>query len=101
MADTELHRVPGWSADQVARLAKSWINSAEQVVAISATSGGFKSLAEQLKVSEDEARRLVDLARAALTPETRAEMEQPFDSNERGLGALSPGKEEGKKTGDR
>ena len=69
MADTELHKVPGWSADQVARLAKSWINSAEQVVAISATSGGIKSIADQLKVPEEEAQRLVDLARAALAPE--------------------------------
>ena len=98
MADTELHKVPGWSADQVARLAKSWINSAEQVVAISATSGGIKSLAEQLKVSDEEALRLVDLARSVLSPEARAAMEQPFDSNERGLGALRPGKEDTKKT---
>ena len=72
MADTELHRVPGWSADQVARLAKSWINTAEQVVAISATSGGVKSIADQLKVPEEEAQRLVDLARAAVAPEDDA-----------------------------
>jgi hypothetical protein len=96
MAETELHRVPGWSADHVARLAKSWINSAEQVVAVSVTSGGIQSLAEQLKVPEDEVRRLVGLARAALSPESRAEMGQPFDSDERGLGALRPGKEDGK-----
>jgi hypothetical protein len=67
MTDTPLHLVPGWSADQVARLAKSWINSAEQVVAISMTSGGIRSLAEQLKVPEAEAQRLVELARAATT----------------------------------
>ena len=75
MAQTELAKVPGWSAQHVARLAKSWIDSAEQVVATSATSGGLRLLAEQLEVSEEEAHRLVSLARAALTPEARAQMD--------------------------
>ena len=94
MAQTELHDVPGWSADHVARLAKSWINSAEQVVAVSVTSGGIASLAQQMHVSREEAQRLVDLSRAALTPEARAEMGQRFDSDQRGMGAISPGKED-------
>jgi hypothetical protein len=97
MAETELHKVPGWSADHVARLAKSWINSAEQVVAVSATNGGLQSLAQQLGVSEEETRRLVDLARAALSPEVRATMGQKFDSDDRGMGARPPGKEDGNK----
>lgn len=102
MAETELHKVPGWSADHVARLAKSWINSADQVVAISATSGGVQSLAQQLNVSEEEAARLVGLARAALTPEIRTEMGQRFDSDDRGMGAVRPGKEDSNTpTGDR
>lgn len=95
MAQTELHSVAGWSANHVAQMAKSWITSADQVVAISVTSGGVESLAEQLHVSEDEARRLIGLARAALSPEARAEMGQVFDSDERGMGALHPGKEGG------
>jgi hypothetical protein len=100
MAQTELHDVPGWSADHVAQLAKSWINSAEQVVAVSVTSGGIESLAQQMNVSREEAQRLVNLARAALTPEARAEMGQRFDSDQRGMGAISPGKEDdGKKPG--
>ena len=92
MAELELGNVPGWSAHHVARLAQSWIGSVEQVVAISATNGGLQSLAEQLQVGEEEARRLVSLARAALTPEARQRMEQRFDSDERGMGALQPRK---------
>jgi hypothetical protein len=94
MAETQLSEVPGWSAQNIALLADLGIDSAEQVVAISATSGGLHSLAEQLQLSEDEARRLVSLAREALAPETRAEMDQPVDTDERGLGALPPRKEE-------
>ena len=94
MAQTELHNVPGWSAEHVAQLAKSWINSAEQVVAVSVTSGGVASLAQQMNVSKEEAQRLVNLARAALTPEARAEMWQRFDSDQRGMGAIAPGKED-------
>jgi hypothetical protein len=96
MSETDLHKVPGWTADQVERLAKSWINSAEQVVAVSATNGGLASLAQQLGVSQEEARRLVDLARGALSPEVRATMGQKFD-DDRGLGAMPPGKEDGSK----
>ena len=93
MAQTELDKVPGWSADHVARLAKSWISSAEQVVAISVTTGGVKLLAQQLDESEARTRSLIDLARAALSPEVLREMGQPFDSDDRGMGAMSPGKE--------
>jgi hypothetical protein len=95
MAEIELHKVPGWSAEHVSRAALSWISSAEQVVAISVTSGGVQSLAEQLAVSTDEAQRLVHLARAALSPESRTEMGQRFESNDRGMGARSPEEEGG------
>jgi hypothetical protein len=102
MAQTELHTVPGWSANHVAQLAKSWINSAEQVVAVSATSGGVQSLAQQLNLSEEEAQRLIALARAALSPEARAEMGQRFDSDDRGMGVMQPRKEDGNSpTGDK
>ena len=99
MAETELHRVPGWSADNIARLASSWITSAEQVVAVGVTAGGVRSLAEQMGISEKETQRLIALARTALTPEARSEMGQRFDSNDRGMGALQPGKE-GESTGN-
>ena len=100
MAQTELSKVPGWTATHVAQMAKSWITSADQVVSVSVTPGGVASLAEQLHVSEDEARRLIGLARDALTPEARAEMVKVFDdSDERGMGALRPGKEGGNTPG--
>ena len=101
MAQIELQSVPGWSANHIAQMAKSWITSAEQVVSVSVTPGGVESLAEQLHVSEDEARRLIGLARDALTPEARAAMGQVFDSDERGMGALRPGKEGGNTPGSK
>jgi hypothetical protein len=86
MADTPLTNVPGWTQEHVDRLAQSWITSAEQVVAVSATPGGLRSLAEQLGVSEDEAQPLVEAARNTLRPGVRAEMEAPVDTSEYGLG---------------
>ncbi len=96
MAETELQTVPGWPPELVARLAAVWINTADQVVAVSATPGGLQSLAQQLQVPEDEARQLVKLANAALSPPARAAMAQPV-TTDRGLGALGvlkPTKEE-------
>ena len=92
MPDTQLEKVPGWSEDQVARMKKSWITTAEQVVALSATEGGLRSVSEQLKISEQEARRLVDSARLTLDPAVRAEMETPVDTSQYGLGVLPPRK---------
>lgn len=95
MAEIELRNVPGWTAEYVARLAKSWISTADQVVAVSVTSGGLQSLADQLSVSVEVAQQLVHHARAALSPEARMEMGKRFDSDDRGMGALGPGKEDG------
>jgi hypothetical protein len=94
MADTPLEAVRGWSPDQVARMKAAWITTAEQVVALSATASGLQSLSEQLQMSRDEARRLVDLARSVLSAETRAEMEQTADTSDYGLGAVRPPGEE-------
>lgn len=91
MSETPLENVPGWSEYHVACMRKSWITTAEQVVALGATSNGLHSLAEQLHVSEDKAWQLLDFARAVLSPDVRAEMESPVDTRERGLGALHPG----------
>ena len=90
MADTPLTDVPGWTGKYVERAASAWITTADQVVGLSATPGGIRSLAEQLEVSEDEARRLVEAARATLSPAMRAELETPVDTSEYGLGALRP-----------
>ena len=86
MADTPLHDVPGWTDERIERLAQAWITTAEQVVAIGATPGGLRSLSEQLGVPEDEAGGLVEAARNALQPAVRAEMEEPVDTSEYGLG---------------
>jgi hypothetical protein len=90
MADTPLESVPGWSEGQVAQMKQSWITTAEQVVALGATRNGIRSLAEQLEVSEDEARGLVEAARAKLAPATRADLEKAVDTSEYGLGVLPP-----------
>jgi hypothetical protein len=91
MSETPLESVPGWSAAHVARMGASWITTAEQVVALSATDGGVSSLAAQLEVPEDVVERMVDSARARLAPTVRAEMEHPVDTSEYGLGVHRPG----------
>jgi hypothetical protein len=90
MADTPLDTVPGWSDEHIAHAAKAWITTAEQVVAITATPGGIRSLSEQLHLPEEETRRLVEAARAQLSPATRAEMETAVDTSQYGLGARPP-----------
>lgn len=90
MSDTPLEQVPGWSADHIRRANASWITTAEQVVSLSAAERGLQSLAEQLEVDPDEARRLVESARAQLAPAVRAEMEERVDPRDYGLGARPP-----------
>lgn len=97
MADTSLKGLPGWTDAYVERLAQSWITTAEQVVAVSATEGGLRSVAEQLGVPEDEARHLVESARAELPPAVRAAMDRVVDTSEYGLGVLRPpGEDQGR-----
>lgn len=90
MEETPLEHVPGWSGDQVARLKEAWITTAEQVVALSATTHGLRSLAEQLDVTQEQARKLVDSAGSTLTSAVRAQLEKAVDTHDRGLGALPP-----------
>ena len=88
-----LTQMPGWSSDQVARMARIGVSTAEQVVAVAATSGGARALAEQLGVPEAEALRLVAAARTALPPDTVKALEQPVDTREYGLGVQLRGPE--------
>ncbi len=90
MNDTPLDAVPGWLPEHIAALKKAWITTAEQVVGISATPDGVRSLSKQLQVSEAEARRLVDAATEALPAQRRAELSQPADTSQFGLGARPP-----------
>jgi hypothetical protein len=94
MADTPLESIPEWSEELVARAKESWITTAEQVVALSVTTSGLRSLAEQLQVSEEEARRLIEAARMQLTPAMREEMEEKVDTSEYGLGVRRPQNED-------
>ena len=90
MTDIPLENVPGWSDEHVAHMKKSWITTAEQVVALSATPNGIRSLAEQLQTSEQEAQRLTDSARSSLSPAVRGQMESVVDTTQFGLGARPP-----------
>jgi hypothetical protein len=90
MSNTPLDTVTGWSDNHVALLREVGITTAEQVVALSATANGVRSLSEQLQVSTEEAQRLVELARKKLPPATRAELEQPVNTSDFGLGAVRP-----------
>jgi hypothetical protein len=74
----------------VRKLSEIWITTVEQVVATSATPGGLTSLAQHLGVSEEETRHLVAVARTYLPPEVIAQLEEPVDVSEYGLGALEP-----------
>ena len=80
MADTPLRDVPGWTDEHVERMEQSWITTAEQVVALAATPGGLRSIAEQLECPRTRPVRLVEAARNTLRPAVRAEMEEPVDT---------------------
>jgi hypothetical protein len=85
-----LDSIDGWTDEYTSRLHEVWIVSAEQFVALAATTGGVTSIAQQLRVSEDRARELVQNARAALAPQVLDELDRPVDTSDYGLGALRP-----------
>ena len=87
--DTPLSTVPGWSKAHVDALAGYWITTAEQVVGFGATSEGIQTLAKHLGMTEQQMRKLVDRARAALPPAVATELEH-VDTSQYGLGALPP-----------
>jgi hypothetical protein len=87
---TPLHSVSGWPSSLVQKLAHDWITTAEQVVATSANATGIQTMATHLGITEEEMRRLVAAARAALPPQVVKELETPVDTRQFGLGALKP-----------
>jgi hypothetical protein len=89
-ADTPLESVEGWTAEKVSKMKDVWITTAEQVVALGATTNGVRSLSEQLDVDLDEAQRLLAAARAHLSPAAQRELDQPADTSDFGLGVLPP-----------
>jgi len=82
-----LSTVPGWIPKYVQKLGKSWITTAEQVVAIAETPHGITNLAEQLGVKEPEVDQLLEKARAALPDEVVHRLRERVDTSEFGLGA--------------
>jgi|GEM_PF-850183 len=88
--NTPLTAVPGWRKAYIDKLAESWITNAEQVVGMAATVEGIQALAQQLDVSVEEMRRLIDSARASLPPSVARELEREVDTSQYGLGALPP-----------
>jgi hypothetical protein len=93
---TPLNAVNGWPRNHVTKLVQKWITTADQVVAIAATPNGLKSLASQLDISESEMRRLVNLARSALSERALSLLEEKLDASQFGLGAKLPGKRDPK-----
>jgi hypothetical protein len=87
---TPLHRIPGWTKSLADKLAGSWITTAEQVVASTATPAGLKAMASHLGVSEERMRDLVASARGELHPDVARSLEQPVDMSQFGFGALKP-----------
>lgn len=83
---TPLSEISGWPEAYALALADKAIGAAEQVVAIAATPNGIESLAIELGITPEEMRRLVALARAALSPEAAGALETPARPG--GLGAL-------------
>jgi len=93
LEDTPLTDVPGWPDEHVEKLKDYWITTAQQVVALSATTRGLRTLAERLGVSEDEVQRLIDAAQATLAPEEQAAMGEAVDTSDSELGARRPREE--------
>ena len=87
---TPLRDVPGWPKAVAKKLEENWITTAEQLLAMSATADGLRSLAEHVGVSEDRMRQLVDAARGSVAPHVAASLERPANTSRRGLGAVKP-----------
>jgi hypothetical protein len=90
MSHTPLEKIPEWSPSHIAKAKEAWITSAEQVVALAATTGGIRSLSEQLNLSEEKTRELIKSAREVLSPTERDRLEEKVDTREFGLGVLPP-----------
>lgn len=88
--ETPLKEIKEWPEELVRRAEQSWLRTAEEIVAVSATPGGLRSLAEQLQVQEEEAAGLVSIARAHINPEVVERLEQPVDTRTQGRGAVKP-----------
>jgi len=87
---TELSALGFWPADAVQRLHASWITTAEQVVAISATADGISALAQQTSLQENVLRALIERTAQRLPERIRRSLSKPADISQFGRGAVRP-----------
>jgi hypothetical protein len=85
--DVALETLDGFDSRYVAKLAESWITTADQLIAIAATPNGLTQLASLLNIPPTKMAQLLDLARVALAPSTVSRLEQPLDTSRLPLGA--------------
>ena len=79
-----------WPPETLKRLSRSWITTAEQLVAVAATDGGMLALAGQTGLSVRDLAPLVDRTRQALPSGIREQMSKPADTSQFGTGANQP-----------
>ncbi|MGW0042678.1 hypothetical protein [Rhodococcus sp. NPDC003348] len=94
ISNIPLESVDGWTDDVVGRMQAVWVTTAQQVVALAATDNGFRSIVEQLQVDPEEARALVEAARARLPANEQIELSAPADTSDYGTGVLPPRQED-------
>lgn len=88
--ETPLANLTFWPRSAVEILAKYWITTAEQVIALAATENGRTSLAEQLEIDVATLDKYLRETRAALPAERVRSLEAPADTSSWGLGARPP-----------
>jgi hypothetical protein len=82
--------VQAFSSDCLERLALLRITTAEQFASIAKSDEGKAGLARHLGMTIEGLEPLISGARAALSPDVLARIDEPFDSGRFALGALEP-----------
>lgn len=96
MADEiELAGLGFWPNDALDRLRASWITTAEQILAIAATTDGLVALTRQTGLGSGELVKLVEHTRQMVAPELRERLSKPADTSKFGTGAVDPSKMKG------
>lgn len=93
-AETPLEAIASLPQEAAARLRASWVTSVEQLVAIASTAGGTAALSDQVGMSEEAIRGVIDEARGLLPADRLAALDRPAE-DDYGLGALRPPADEG------
>jgi hypothetical protein len=86
--DLALTALGFWPADALQRLHASWITTAQQIVAISATPGGIESLVQQTGLAERDLHALIERTARLLPEGVRETLSKPADTSQFGRGAV-------------